>query len=213
MGLDLVEMVLAVETEFHLHIPDEEASRLETPGLLHDYVCRRLAEMPATCPSQRAFHALRRGLAQLGVPRAAVRLEAPVGSVLEVTPSSWAAWESAAGLRLPRLVRSARVEAGLALGAVAWAGLAALLSPGLLAGAPLLWGLARAGSSSWATHLPDGCRDVRGLVGEVRGPGRDRRWTSEEVWERLVGLISDQLGVPERLVTRDVEFVRDLGAG
>lgn len=219
MGLDLVEMVMAVETEFGLAIPDEEASGLETPGLLHAYVCRRLAEMPATCPSQAAFHRLRRGLAQFGVERSAVRLDAPVAGLLEVTPSAWAALAGAVGLRLPRLVRSARSETGLALGALAWVGAAALLerSALVLAGAPLVWGLARAGSASWATHLPAACRDVRGLVVEIRAlsdlAGRDRRWTSEEVWERLVRIIVEQLGVDERLVTRDVEFVRDLGAG
>ena len=40
MGLDIVELVLAVEERFHLDIPDEEAQRLETPRQLVDYVAQ-----------------------------------------------------------------------------------------------------------------------------------------------------------------------------
>lgn len=41
MGLDIVELVLAVEERFQLEIPDEEAQCLETPRQLVDYVAQR----------------------------------------------------------------------------------------------------------------------------------------------------------------------------
>lgn len=42
MGLDIVELVMEVEAEFRVDIPDEDASRLGTVGALYDYVARRL---------------------------------------------------------------------------------------------------------------------------------------------------------------------------
>ena len=42
MGLDTVELILAVESEFGIDIPDEDAARLTTPGALSDYIGQRL---------------------------------------------------------------------------------------------------------------------------------------------------------------------------
>lgn len=65
MGLDAVELVLAVEERFGIAIADDDAEKLVTPGLLIDYVCRQL-EMTDTkrCQSQQAFYLLRRTLMQ-----------------------------------------------------------------------------------------------------------------------------------------------------
>jgi len=38
MGLDTVELILAIEEEFHINIPDDTASRLDTAGKLYEYV-------------------------------------------------------------------------------------------------------------------------------------------------------------------------------
>jgi acyl carrier protein len=42
MGLDTVELVMAIEEEFGMKIPNEQAARLETAGDLSSYVQRRL---------------------------------------------------------------------------------------------------------------------------------------------------------------------------
>ena len=42
MGLDTVELVLAVEEHFDIEIPDRVAGTLETVGLLHQFVVREL---------------------------------------------------------------------------------------------------------------------------------------------------------------------------
>jgi len=41
MGLEVVEMVIRVEEEFEISIPDQEASQIETPGQLIDYLLAR----------------------------------------------------------------------------------------------------------------------------------------------------------------------------
>jgi acyl carrier protein len=42
MGLDTVELVMTVEEQFEIEIPDEIAATLETVGLLHDFVVSEL---------------------------------------------------------------------------------------------------------------------------------------------------------------------------
>ena len=46
MGLDIVEMVIAVEKEFHFDIPDAAASQLRSVGDLYWYVREHAPELP-----------------------------------------------------------------------------------------------------------------------------------------------------------------------
>jgi hypothetical protein len=61
MGLDLVEFVLAIEESFAIYMPDADAVRLTTPGLVIDYLEQRLppTALPQ-CLDQLAFYAVRR---------------------------------------------------------------------------------------------------------------------------------------------------------
>lgn len=43
-SLDTVELVMALEDEFNMDIPDEEAEKLTTVGKAMDYVLARLSE-------------------------------------------------------------------------------------------------------------------------------------------------------------------------
>ena len=42
MGLEIVELVMRLEEEFNLDIPDEDAEKLTTVGETTDYLARRL---------------------------------------------------------------------------------------------------------------------------------------------------------------------------
>lgn len=44
MGLDAVELVMAVEQEFGIEIPNSEAERMERAGDMHDLVVRILRQ-------------------------------------------------------------------------------------------------------------------------------------------------------------------------
>jgi hypothetical protein len=47
MGLDIIEMVVEVESAFAIDIPDAIAPYLSTVGVLYDYVVTHVANAPA----------------------------------------------------------------------------------------------------------------------------------------------------------------------
>ena len=53
MGLDAVELVMAIEDEFDLHISDDDAAKMITVGDMHDYVVAQLRARGET-PSEEA---------------------------------------------------------------------------------------------------------------------------------------------------------------
>lgn len=74
MGLDSVEIILAVEEEFGLEIPDAEAERLFTVGDLHGFVVAELRRAGRADPDDAAVFARLRGIIcrQVGVEPEAV---------------------------------------------------------------------------------------------------------------------------------------------
>ncbi|MCR9246219.1 MAG: hypothetical protein NXI31_14405 [bacterium] len=63
MGLDSVELLIALEDEFGIAIPDEAAQELVTPRLVTDYFLGQLQQTEASeCLRQQTFFRLRRGL-------------------------------------------------------------------------------------------------------------------------------------------------------
>lgn len=71
MGLDTVELVLAVEERFSIHIPNEVAARLETVGQMHQFVVEHLQQRdPPHLTSDEVLTILTGVICdQLGVPR------------------------------------------------------------------------------------------------------------------------------------------------
>ena len=69
MGLDSVELVMAVEEHFDLTIPDEDAATLNTVGKLNDWVVNELQRLKRTkVDSTVVFSELRQLICdQLGV--------------------------------------------------------------------------------------------------------------------------------------------------
>jgi acyl carrier protein len=62
-GLDSVELLLAIEEEFGVDIPDERAEKITTVGEMYDYLQARVSATPAVdCLTQKIFYKLRRAL-------------------------------------------------------------------------------------------------------------------------------------------------------
>ncbi|MEM6770468.1 MAG: phosphopantetheine-binding protein, partial [Bacteroidota bacterium] len=65
MGLESVEMVIAVEDRFGVTIPDEAAEKIETVGSLYEFLLSVLKSTPGDrCKSQHVFYRIRRWLPQ-----------------------------------------------------------------------------------------------------------------------------------------------------
>ncbi|HEY7120338.1 MAG TPA: acyl carrier protein [Tepidisphaeraceae bacterium] len=103
MGLDTVELVMEIEDEFKIQMPDADAQLIQTVGQLHAYVCHRLRPRPVpSCPSARAFYHLRSTLLRhCPIPRSAVRPSALVCRLLpeDLRACCWPAIANQTGLR------------------------------------------------------------------------------------------------------------------
>ena len=77
MGLDTVELILAVEDEFGIEIAEEAAMRLDSVGGMHDYIVETLRSRGTTVDEQEIWQRLRTVIVhQLGVRPEEVRRKA-----------------------------------------------------------------------------------------------------------------------------------------
>src|SRR5687767_10577499 len=78
MGMDGVEIVMAVEDAFAIELSDKEVEKCETPGDLVRLVLSKLnLQESEACQSQRAFFILRRATMKLlALPRTDIRPDA-----------------------------------------------------------------------------------------------------------------------------------------
>lgn len=58
MGLDTVDLILAIEAEFGIEIPDADASKLAVLGDMHDYVVRALRQRGDLSDEERVWQRL-----------------------------------------------------------------------------------------------------------------------------------------------------------
>lgn len=109
MGLDYVEIVLAVEETFGISIPDREAATLITPARLIAHVQQAVESKPVLrpCLSQRAFHRIRAHLCEVTrLPSKEIRLETRIDCLFpkDDRRQRWDAFRSVTGLQsLPNL--------------------------------------------------------------------------------------------------------------
>jgi hypothetical protein len=89
MGLDTVELVMEVEEEFDVTIPDEEAEKLRTVGDLYCWIAERIGALGiGVCPSSATSYRLRRALIrQRRIERRMIRLETATSDLI-VDPDS-----------------------------------------------------------------------------------------------------------------------------
>jgi hypothetical protein len=231
MGLDAVELVIEVEEEFGVAIPDEEAGCMITLGHLHDYLLEangRLHRSP--CLTQGAFYRIRRAMVDtLGVDRCSIR---PSTALLPLLGESrrWKKWrqiENALALRLPYLLD--RTGAGVAFGGlvgatcgftlaitmsgdpfVGAAGALLGVNPGVFVG----WLVGRSCRPLVAPAFATVGQLSRCVVtlnaDQLRAPD-ELPAENDPIWERLSTIVARQFDVPRETLTRRTEFVKDLG--
>lgn len=231
MGLDAVELVMAVEEKFGISITDEEATRAVTVG---DLKCLVRAKLDVTdgdgCLTQRAFHLIRKkAIAEFGVLRRNLKPDTTLDTVVPESTrrESWQNFQVALGVTgFRELVRSNTVNlmiTTVALSSIVvpvWYG---ALHPlhfalwaflGVVLGSLLALGLVRL-TRPMKTEFRVGHDKVRDLARflvanypQQIGKPRISKWTEEGISCLLREVIIDKLAVTE--FDDNSRFVKDL---
>ncbi|MEM9184878.1 MAG: hypothetical protein AAGB00_00105 [Planctomycetota bacterium] len=224
MGLDGVEMVMAIEDRFGIAIADEEAAAILTVGQLNDLVRSRLEAREArACHSLPAFLSVRAATREV-VADPSLRLR-PATRIEAVVPGNrrralWTRFHGLLrgrppGLRRPELVRRllwAACSALLLVSGMAASIDAAIFPLGVLgtAAAAVVLNLA---TSPWRVCPPEGFEtlgDVTRRIVRLRvATNTDVQTADVEAATRQV--IVEQLGVLPEEVVPEASFVKDLG--
>lgn len=219
MGLDGVELVMAIEEGFGITIADAEAEACVTPAALIDLVFSKLrASDKRVCVSQRAFYLLRKGLTQtLGVSRRKVDLNADIRSFAAARSERevWDDLKAAVQARSwPALARPGWLTASM------W-----FLSLGTFCAliAQFHWAVAAACSvlvayvaarltRPFCSRIPARYSRLRELV-PFAVTSDAIAWTRDQVAALVRKLVIEQLGLREGQYREDAHFVKDLGMG
>jgi acyl carrier protein len=227
MGFDLVELVMAVEDEFGISIPDADASSIETVGQLHQYLCWKIAgrdESKGRCASMAAFHRVRTALVDAGIAGARdIGLDTVLTDWAPASPQAWYFFLRALGLPPIRPPLPAQIHRRLRIVGAACAVASVSLVVIMFARHEfsVVWSIPAIasfmGCIMLARHvdgrrLPPSCGSVRGFVRRyeflLAPPSTDAR-----VWQRLVGIVAEQFKIDRDKINGQTHFIRDLGAG
>ncbi len=109
-ALDSIELIMAIEEEFGLEIPDSTAERLVTVGDAYEYLKGRLDSVPAEeCLCQKIFYKLRRALiANFDVKRNLIEPDSKMTDILSIEEieSGWPYLELFIEMRTPDFKRA-----------------------------------------------------------------------------------------------------------
>ncbi len=230
MGLDGVELVMAVEDAFDICINDSEAGTLLTPRRLIDFVLSKVTSTTATvCLTQRAFNLLRKSLVrQGGWKRSAITPAMPLGALIprHQRRGLLASVMTELGInRPPDLVRPNWLKA-LLLGGSVLAGLAAAIASIHAFNTLGLWGFMGVAilagvigirlTKPMCTEFPRQLQTIGDLSRWVMTHKSDLAnavtsgWTRDQVVARVREIIVEQLGCKPDF-SEDARFVEDLG--
>jgi acyl carrier protein len=225
MGLDGVELVMAVEEEFNIAIPDSDAFQADTVGKLVDVVHSRLRQdAQQSCPSQQGFYLLRKELMQkLGLVRSAVKPDSELKNLIpkarrrhlwrDFVHSVTGGDNMTTALVRPRPLNWMVV---LVLPCVAFiASLkwvpGSLFWLGFFPALAVLF-LADRVTTPLKTCFPSKFSRVRDLVPFVRTLD-SKVWSRDEVFLKIREIAVEILGVKPDQVKMDSHWVNDLGVG
>jgi hypothetical protein len=231
MGLDAVEIVMAIEEAFDIQIEDSEAEYLFTPRDVINLVALKTSGSQSTdCLIQRAFNRLRSGLIRHGGrKRAEIKPKAKIGQLItrgrrrqiirQILDEIGVAAD-------PRFVRPSWLIGLICLGSFALAIASTLVfvhRDVVMELIPIV-GFAAMVGAWFCLWLTKGmCCELDSSVATVgdlsrwvvaRGPSfialEPSKWTREQIAERVREVVIGQLGCVDRY-REDARFVQDLG--
>jgi acyl carrier protein len=225
MGLEVVELILMVEKDFGVEIPNKDANKIQTPGELADWVVAHVKTgKNASCLSQARFHRLRALLMETSVPRRKIRPSTPLTELLQednARQEFWARLKATPNARdLPRLELPPAFQTGVSaitfcvplafalyLGLKAWNFFFFLLAWFILFMATSL--LADRLTRRKRTRLPQKLKHVAALLPFIEIPSPV--WTREIILERIILEIGGITGIPVGEISEHAHFIKDLG--
>lgn len=228
MGMDGVELIMALEEQFGIEIENETAEGLVTPVKVIDYICTKLQMTDEKrCQSQRAFYLLRRALVQKsGRRRSEITPKTKLRDLFRETDCTeqWLDLKKSVDARgWPRLSRPVWMQNAMLAGSVAsWAamiflfhrmnlGVANEVMLGFLAA--LVAGSAlSAATRSFIYAIPRRIVTVADLVPYAESSNAIQ-WTREDIARKVREIVIEQLGIKESEYREDAHFINDLGLG
>jgi acyl carrier protein len=219
MGLDGVELVMALEEGFGVKIADAEAEACFTPAAVIDIIFSKLrASDHRVCVGQRAFYLLRKALTQrLGIPRSKVTLGADIRTFTagRLEKEVWQHLKAAVQARSwPALTRPKWMVGGLWLLALSTFGVLLLLLHWAAAAmcAVLVAVVAVRITQPFRSQIPIRYSRVRKLV-PFAITSDAIAWTREQVAVLVKKLVVENLGIRADQYRENAHFVNDLGMG
>jgi len=219
MGLDGIEILMAVEEEFQIEIGYADASKCKTVGQLVEVVCSHVCHDPKEpCPSQQGFYQVRRALVEaLHVKRSTVRPDTRLDQLFAVKSRrrEWKRFmsvlvgpgEPMVGLVRPRwlsiLIPIVSLSVGLAIFKWQFLFLALLCAFVLAIALSYL-------TIPFMRCFPTKYSYVKDLLRFVKTTS-PRTWNSEQVFQTIRAIIVEQMRVAPSAVTMEADFVHDLG--
>ena len=224
MGLDGVEMLMAIEEEFQIVITEEEIYHCTTPKKMCTVIWSKLRQSKKPpCPSQHAFYLVRSAiLKNTEVERKDITPNMELNRVLpvknrkekwgkiinEIThgESIWAPLERPKALKISMWITAVFLVFPFMLYKTFHDYFLALLGT-------ILFSILMAIGTIWArTEFPKKFTTV-GDLAKIVCSLDNKVWTEEETYQKLKRIISEQLGVSIEDIHPDSHFVNDLGMG
>lgn len=225
MGLDGIELVLEFEDRFGIRIPDEAAGRCVTVGDCYALVTRLLLEkqLPTNrCATAHAFYRLRNTLMiETGMSRASLR---PAVALEQVLPRGkrrmrWQRIQTLLQVRGPALHEAHAYSPSLFVVALACCAAAFLLGSWPASATLMLCAIGCFTlliKQPWAREFPVEIQSVGDLARQltVSNPDLFHRGglpDSNMVWESVVHIISEQMGIAKEDIKPNSRLGDDLG--
>jgi acyl carrier protein len=233
MGLDYVELVLALESRFKIHISDEEAGSVRTVGDLYQVVLANLKIEPEGesrgCLTSAAFYRTRRALVNaLSLDRRDIRPSTPLEPILPWTKRRrlWRCLQSKTELSIPKLrhpnwIQMTLLATGVLVAMVPIRSRPLDLNTALTAIGLSLLGLCVAAlfmriTMPLALGFPSGVVTVGDLAKSVLAINYSRlleeigQQNRKDVWDALCAVMIEQLGVKASQIKPDASIANDL---
>jgi acyl carrier protein len=233
--MESIEIVMRIEEEFAIDLPDPELSSVRTVGDLYRMVLSKLETAPPVRPA-RSFYRLRRAIvACLGRQRKFIRPNTSLAHLLP-RPTRIAAWKSLAEvselqfprLRHPRWARDTFRALGWAgalsffVGMVMWTHPSGFPWIPLMLATPVIGAFVAfslyAVTPFLAYELPvrtvgDLSKQLIGLNLKEFGSESEggRLLSKEDIWQRIVAIIVEQMQLKWEDITPEARIAEDLG--